>query len=223
MRESKPESGADRSGTDGAGSSGGSPVPALCVLLSGGGRTLVNLCERIERGELRARVGLVVGSRACAGLERARERGLSARVAPGDLSAAAIEAMAAEFGVSWVVLAGYLRLVRIPESLRGRIVNIHPALLPSFGGRGMYGHHVHEAVLAAGCKVSGCTVHLCDDRFDTGPILAQAACEVRDEDTAASLAARVFALECELYPRALADLIAGRYVFDGRRTRRIGA
>ena len=97
-------------------------------------------------------------------------------------------------------------------------MNIHPAL-PSFGGKGMYGDRVHQAVLDHGCKVTGCTVHLCDDRYDTGPIVAQESCEVRDADTAHTLAARVFALECRVYPVALRALIEGRVVVDGRRSR----
>jgi phosphoribosylglycinamide formyltransferase-1 len=98
-------------------------------------------------------------------------------------------------------------------------VNIHPALLPSFGGAGMYGRRVHEAVLGAGCRVSGCTVHLCNDLFDDGPILAQACCEVREDDTAESLAARVFDLECALYPDTINRLVRHGVVVEGRRAR----
>jgi phosphoribosylglycinamide formyltransferase-1 len=107
-------------------------------------------------------------------------------------------------------LAGYLRRLSIPASLKWKIVNIHPALLPSFGGAGMYGERVHQAVLDAGCKVSGCTVHLCDDEYDRGPIIVQRTCEVREDDTAQTLAARVFEQECLAYPEALRLLMDGR-------------
>jgi len=98
-------------------------------------------------------------------------------------------------------------------------VNIHPALLPAFGGRGMFGAHVHRAVLDAGCKVSGCTVHFCDDAYDRGPIIAQRCCPVLDDDTPDSLASRVFEVESDLYPETIARLIEGDVRVDGRRVR----
>lgn len=189
------------------------------VMLSGSGRTLVNLCDRIDAGRLDARIALVIASRECLGAQRARERGVPTIVEPGDIERDRLGSLLRDHGVRWVVLAGYLRLLRVPPGYEGRIVNIHPALLPSFGGKGMYGDRVHRAVLEHGCKVTGCTVHLCDDRYDTGPIVAQAACEVLDDDTPESLAARVFALECEVYPRALGALFEGRVVVEGRRAR----
>jgi len=189
----------------------------IAVFLSGTGRTLANLLGRIDAGDLAARVALVVASRDCPGLERARERELDSRVIPGDVPAERVDQLAREANADLIVLAGYLRLLGVPDRLRGRIVNIHPALLPSFGGPGMFGARVHTAVLDAGCKVSGCTVHLCDDRYDTGPILAQACCPVNPDDTPASLGARVFELERELYPRVIAALIEGRVRTDGRR------
>ncbi len=188
-------------------------------MLSGAGRTLANLLACADRGTLRARVALVVASRQCAGAELARQRGLPTIVEPGDLSAARLEAIARDAGASWVVLAGYLRRLGIPSSLADRVVNIHPALLPSFGGAGMFGLRVHRAVIEAGCKVSGCTVHLCDQEYDRGPIVAQAACPVLDDDTPETLAARVFDLECRTYPDALELLLAGRVRVEGRRAR----
>lgn len=189
----------------------------LAVFLSGSGRTLVNLAERIEAGALPATIALVIASRECLGAERARTRGFEVRIAPGDLPEMAVEELLEAARADYAILAGYLRLLGVPARLRGRIVNIHPALLPSFGGAGMYGERVHRAVIEAGCKVSGCTVHLCDDRYDSGAILAQACCEVRDDDTPASLGARVFALEQELYPRVIRTLIEGKVRFKGRR------
>lgn len=182
----------------------------LAVMVSGGGRTLANLIEKIEACELNARVVLVIASRECLGAEIARRARIETLVKPGVIGADELGAMWRERGVEWVALAGYLLMVRVPTEFRGRVVNIHPALLPSFGGAGMFGRRVHEAVIEAGCRVSGYTVHLCDDRYDTGAILAQRCCEVHENDTPETLAARVFALECEAYPRVLNDLIAGR-------------
>lgn len=186
-------------------------------MLSGGGRTLMNLVDWIERGQLPAAIGVVIASRECAGAEWAREKGLPTLMMRGVIPRATLGRVFADHGVSWGVLAGYLNLVQIPDGFEQRMTNIHPALLPSFGGAGLYGERVHAAVLAAGCKVSGCTVHLIDEHYDTGPILAQAACPVEDGDTVKTLAARVFAVECELYPATLRRLLNGRLAVDGRR------
>ncbi len=181
-------------------------TPSLAVLLSGSGRTLVNLAAAITRGDLRARITTVIASKVCAGCDRARELGIEPRVMTGVIDPDELDRAAN--GADWIVLAGYLKLIRVPARYRGRVVNIHPALLPSFGGKGMYGHHVHEAVLAHGCKVSGCTVHMVDDEYDRGPIIAQRACPVLDTDTPDTLAARVFEQECIAYPEAIAKLFA---------------
>lgn len=215
-------------------------VPRIAVFLSGSGRTLVNLHEAIERGRLgagqpdggggsgggglkvgglHAEISLVVASKECLGAERARGLGIPTQVRRGALTEVELTGMLAEHRIDWVVLAGYLRLMPIPTALAGRVVNIHPALLPAFGGEGMYGHHVHEAVIAAGCKVSGCTVHLCDSAYDRGPIVMQRTCDVRDDDTPDTLAARVFEQECIAYPAALELLLSGRVEIVGRRTR----
>jgi phosphoribosylglycinamide formyltransferase-1 len=188
-------------------------------MLSGSGRTLVNLAERIRGGGLAAKIELVIASRECLGVERSRALGLPTTVLPGDIPAGTLEQLCRDHGVAWVALAGYLRLVNIPRALLGRVVNIHPALLPSFGGPGLYGHRVHEAVLAAGCKVSGCTVHLCDEVYDRGPIVLQKTCPVLEDDDADSLAARVFELEKAAYPEALELLISGRVNVEGGRAR----
>ncbi|RMH24525.1 MAG: phosphoribosylglycinamide formyltransferase [Planctomycetota bacterium] len=189
----------------------------IVVFLSGAGRTLANLLDRIDAGEVPARVAMVVASRRCPGADLARRRGVETRIVPGDPPAGVVDDLARAAGAECVALAGYLRLLGVPGRLRGRVVNIHPALLPSFGGRGMFGLRVHRAVLDAGCKVSGCTAHLCDDRYDTGPILAQACCPVEPGDTPESLAARVFALEQELYPRVITAMIEGRVRTEGAR------
>lgn len=188
-------------------------------MISGGGRTLENLASHIEQGRLSAEIGLVIASSACPGAERARKRGLPTLVVPGVIEPGSLARMLSDHGAAWIALAGYLKLLQIPPGFDGRAVNIHPALLPSFGGPGMYGRRVHAAVLEAGCRVSGCTVHLCDDAYDRGPILAQRACEVLDDDTPESLGARVFALECELYPRVIQSILTGRVSIEGRRAR----
>ncbi len=188
------------------------PPAALAVLLSGSGRTLENLLAAIGRRTLAARVALVIASRECPGAEKARAAGIDTRILPGTIDPAVLGPLLEAARVRLVVLAGYLKLVRIPPGYAGRVVNIHPALLPAFGGPGMHGRHVHEAVLAAGARESGCTVHLCDDRYDTGPIVLQRRCPVLPGDTAETLAARVFEEECRAYPAAIAGLLAGQGV-----------
>ena len=121
------------------------------------------------------------------------------------------------FAPDLVCFAGWLHLLPIPADFRHKVLNIHPALLPAFGGKGMYGHHVHEAVLAYGAKVSGCTVHFADDTYDTGPILVQKCVPVKERDDPDTLAARVFAAECEAYPEAIRLIASGRVTVEGRR------
>jgi formyltetrahydrofolate-dependent phosphoribosylglycinamide formyltransferase len=118
--------------------------------------------------------------------------------------------------VDLVVQAGWLCLWHIPEAYKNRVMNIHPALLPSFGGQGMWGHHVHEAVLKTGCKVSGCTVHFCTNEYDEGPIIAQRCCPVQENDTPDTLAERVFEQECIAYPEAIRLFAAGKLAVEGR-------
>ena len=192
------------------------PNPArLGVLLSGGGRTMCNLHDATRDGRLDAELALVVASRDGLGAERARERGLTTVVEPGVLSPERLDRLVEEHRLDWIVLAGYLRLVPMTARVRGRVVNIHPALLPAHGGPGMHGDRVHAAVLEAGDTTSGCTVHLCDDCYDTGPVLAQSKCDVFPDDDVRTLAERVFALELELYPRTLQRLIAGEIRVGG--------
>jgi folate-dependent phosphoribosylglycinamide formyltransferase PurN len=166
----------------------------LAVMISGGGRTLLNLADRIESGSLRGEIRVVIASKMCLGAERARERGLAVLVVPGVIEPGVLGRILRDHGAEWIVLGGYVKYLRVPRGFEGRAVNIHPALLPSFGGRGMYGERVHRTVLEAGCKVSGCTVHLVDEEYDHGPIVAQRACEVREDDTAGTLGERVFGL-----------------------------
>lgn len=189
----------------------------LGVLISGGGRTLLNILEQIKQGRLNAEVAVVISSRSTvAGVERARNAGLDVKIIRKkdyrdvDEFSKRIEEELAAANVDLVVQGGWLCFWKIPARYENRVMNIHPALLPSFGGQGMWGHHVHEAVLAAGCKVSGCTVHFCTNEYDEGPIIVQRACEVKDDDTADTLAARVFEQECIAYPQAIKLFAEGR-------------
>jgi len=187
----------------------GKTATRLAGLISGGGRTLLNILDHIERGELRATIPLVIASKECAGAQRCRDRGLHVEVIQGRIPAPLLHSLLDHHAIAWVVLAGYLKLIDVPQSYEGRVVNIHPSLLPRHGGPGMYGHHVHEAVLKAGDAESGCTVHLCDSRYDSGPIVLQKRCPVLPGDTPDTLAARVFECECLAYPLALRGLIDG--------------
>lgn len=179
------------------------------MFISGGGRTLINLHDAIEIGDLRATIPLVVASRPCGGIERARARGLTVVVEPPPHDPARLEQLLAHHRIDWIVLAGYLHLLPIPPRFAGKAVNIHPALLPDFGGPGMYGAKVHDAVIRSGKHTSGCTVHLCDDQYDRGQILLQLTCPVLPGDTPQTLAERVFSQECKAYPLALQRLING--------------
>jgi len=186
----------------------------LAVLVSGGGRTLENLLDEAAAGRLSADIVTVVSSRGDArGVAVARRAGVPAYVLPprqGDRAGWSDRIFAAcrDASADLVVLAGFLHLLDIPADYAGRVINIHPSLLPAFGGRGFHGMHVHRAVLARGCTVSGCTVHLVDEEYDHGRILLQESVPVLGDDTPESLAARVFAAECRTLPAAINRLAA---------------
>ncbi len=198
----------------------------LAVLISGGGTTLQNLLDRIADGTLRADIAVVVSSKNEAfGLTRARRANIPAFVverkscsAPEDFSAR-IFGHCREAGVDVVCLAGFLQLLPIPEDFQERVLNIHPALIPAFCGKGYHGLAVHRAALERGVKVSGCTVHFADNEYDRGPIVSQRVVPVLDDDTPESLAARVFAAECEAYPQAIQWFAQGRLRVEGRRVK----
>ena len=198
----------------------------LGVLASGSGRTLQNFIELISRGLLRARIAVVIGSREGLGaLEKAAAAKLPNFVVDRrsfdsvEEFSKQVFSLCDDASVDLICLAGWLCLLDIPERYRGRVMNIHPALLPSFGGKGMYGHHVHQAVIDHGCKVSGCTVHFVDGEYDKGPIILQRVCEVRDDDSADTLAARVFEEEKIAYPQAIRLFAQDRLKIEGRRVR----
>jgi formyltetrahydrofolate-dependent phosphoribosylglycinamide formyltransferase len=179
----------------------------IAVLVSGGGTNLQALLDAL-RDSKTARVAQVISSRAAAGaLDRARRARVPTAVLrdPGD----AAELLATLGDADLVVLAGYLKLVpaAVVARFRCRMINIHPALLPAFGGPGMYGRRVHEAVLASGARVAGATVHYVDEQYDRGPIIAQAKVRVAADDTPDSLAARVLAAEHRLLVRVVEELV----------------
>jgi phosphoribosylglycinamide formyltransferase 1 len=190
----------------------------ISVFVSGRGSNLHAIHEATLRGELAATLRLVVSNRQdSAALDYAAKHGIAtvciAGLPPGseEETRTLIDALAIH-ETDFIALAGYLRYIPSPvvSRYRHRIVNIHPALLPSFGGQGMYGHRVHEAVLASGVKLSGVTVHLVNEEYDEGPILMQECVPVLQDDTTQSLAARVLEVEHRLYPEALKLLVSGR-------------
>jgi len=189
----------------------------IAVLLSGTGRTLQNLIDEKSAGRLEINIRLVIGSRpGLYGIERARMAGLNTQIVDRrdftDALAASerIFESCDETKVDLVCLAGWLSLLHIPPRYAGRVLNIHPSLLPQFGGKGMYGHKVHQAVLAAGCRTTGCTVHFVDELYDNGPVILQRTCPVLEHDTADTLGARLFEEEKIAYPEAI------RMIQDGR-------
>lgn len=198
----------------------------LAVLLSGGGTTLQNLIDRIAAGTLSATIAVVIASRRDAGgLERARQHGIPALVVARneypdvDRFNDALHAALEDYRFDLIILGGFLSPFQLRARYTRRVLNIHPALIPAFSGKGFYGMKVHQAVVASGVKVTGCTVHFADDEYDHGPIILQGVVEVRDDDTPESVAARVHELENTLYPEAIRLCAAGRLAVDGRRVR----
>ncbi len=193
-------------------------------MLSGGGRTLQNLIDCIGRGQIDAEIAVVISSLPqVKGVERARAAGLPVVVVRkkdhpdvDEFSRLIAEALD-EHGLDLVCQAGWACYWRIPDRWLGKVMNIHPALLPNFGGKGFYGHHVHEAVLAAGQTVSGCTVHFADNRYDAGPIILQRTVPVLAGDTPDTLAERVFEQECIAYPAAIRLFLKGHLQIQGDR------
>ncbi len=194
------------------------------VLISGGGTTLQNFLDLIDAGRLDARIEVVISSSAKAyGLERARRHNVPTHVvgrgrypdpqAYGDAIAETLD----RYEIDLVTMAGFLKLWTIPERYQGRVMNIHPALIPAFCGPDFYGHRVHEAVVASGVKVSGPTVHFADNAYDTGPIIVQRTVPVTFQDSPDDLAKRVFEQECIAYPEAIRLFAEGRLNIVGRR------
>jgi formyltetrahydrofolate-dependent phosphoribosylglycinamide formyltransferase len=200
--------------------------PRIAVLLSGSGTSLENLLEHIDSGDVPGRVEVVIASKPQAfGLERARRRGIPAVAVArkqhpniGSFNDA-LHAVLDDFDVDLVLLLGFLSPFETRGRFDGRTLNVHPALIPAFCGKGFYGHRVHEAVLEAGVKVTGATVHFVDAEYDHGPIVLQEAVAVEDDDTPDSLAARVQACERRLIPESVRLFAEGRLTIDNRRVR----
>lgn len=195
----------------------------IAVLASGTGSNLQAILEYLDApGDSRdATVALVASDRAAAGaLDRARARGIPALALDAGQRGDGLAELLSAYDIDVIALAGYLRFVPADVTRRwaGRVVNVHPALLPAFGGGGMYGLRVHQAVIAAGVRVTGVTVHFVDEEYDRGPIIAQWPVPVLPDDTAEQLAHRVLAVEHRLYPPALHAVARGTITLgaDGR-------
>lgn len=193
----------------------------LGVLLSGGGTTVQNLIDRIAAGTLDAEIAVVISSKpGVKGLLRAEAAGIPAHLVSRRKSTSTdefsdrISALLAEHAPDLILMAGFLSLWKIPPRYEGKVLNIHPALIPAFCGKGYYGMHVHRAVVKAGVKVTGCTVHFADNEYDNGPIVLQHTVPVRAEDSAEDVQERVFASECEAYPEAIRLFAEGRLVVE---------
>jgi len=198
----------------------------LAVLLSGSGSSLQNLIDRIDARELAAEIAVVIASKPDAfGLERARRHGIPAVAVPcklhRDVAAFndALHAELARFDVGLVVLLGFLSPFETRGRYDGRAINVHPALVPAFSGRGCYGHRVHAAVIESGVKLTGATVHFVDAEYDHGPVIFQEAVAVRDDDTPETLAERVQEVERRLVPEAIRLFAQARLRIEGRRVR----
>ncbi|MDX1530163.1 MAG: phosphoribosylglycinamide formyltransferase [Rhodothermales bacterium] len=198
----------------------------LAVFASGGGSNFQAILDAVDAGRLPAEVVLLVADRPGIGaLERAEQRGIpTAVLRPTDFDShddfgVALREVLEGHGVTFVALAGYLKLVPpvVVQRYRNRMLNVHPALLPAFGGPGYYGRRVHAAALEHGVRWSGATVHLVDEAYDRGPIVLQEPVPVEQDDTPETLAARVLAVEHRLFPEALRLFAEGRVRLDGRR------
>jgi formyltetrahydrofolate-dependent phosphoribosylglycinamide formyltransferase len=196
----------------------------VAALISAGGTTLQNLIDRIAAGRLDAQIVQVVSSNADVfGIERAKRAKIPVAVVTRKEAGSREEFSKRIFDhcrnakAELVCMAGFLQLITIPDDYLGKVMNIHPALIPAFCGKGYYGHHVHEAVLAYGAKISGCTVHFADNEYDHGPIILQKPVPVLDSDTPDTLAGRIFEQECEAYPEAIRLFAENRLQMAGRR------
>ena len=198
----------------------------IAVLLSGSGTTLQNLIDRIRQGKLNAQIVIAIADRAnTRGLERASEAGIPTALVPREQSATLTEFSERIFGqcrqsqADLVVMGGFLRLIQVPQDFENKVINIHPSLIPAFCGKGFHGLNVHRAVIEAGNKVTGCTIHFADNIYDHGPIIMQCPVQVLDDDTPETLMKRVFEEECKAYPEAIQLFAQGKLRVEGRRVR----
>ncbi len=197
----------------------------LAVFVSGRGTNLLNIIKKHEDGFLRSEVALVISDHQCEAIESSRNAGIRTKVIdPKDFSAEiefgkSLLSNLKEAEIDFVVLAGFLKKIPdiVIENFRNRIVNIHPALLPSFGGKGMFGMKVHQAVIDYGCRVSGVTVHIVDTEYDHGPVVLQKCMMVDSSDTAEMLARKIHQVEYEILPQAIKLFEENRIKIEGRK------
>ncbi len=199
----------------------------IAVFASGRGSNFRAVLEKIRSGEIpNTKIAVVISNSSAAGaLEIARSHSIPAihcnraQYESDEEFTAQLRSLLSEYGVNFIILAGYMKMMpqEIVRQFRHRILNVHPALLPSFGGKGMYGHYVHEAVIAYGAKVSGATVHLVDEEYDHGPVVLQACIAVDENDSPDSLAEKVLKIEHRLLPEAVRLFAEGRILVQDRK------
>ncbi len=197
----------------------------LAVFVSGRGTNLLNIIKKHEDGFLKSEVALVISDHQCEAIESSRNAGIRTKVVDtkgfateADFGKAVLDTLS-ESKIDFVVLAGFLKKIPniVVESFKNKIINIHPALLPSFGGKGMYGMKVHQAVIDYGCKVSGVTVHIVDTEYDHGPVVLQKCVAVDSTDTPETLAGKIHVVEYELLPEAIKLFEDNSATIEGRR------
>ena len=198
----------------------------LAILISGSGTTLQNLIDKINDKTLNANIQIVISSAPDTyGIKRAEQNNIPAAIVQrkgynnSEIFSNTIINEIEKYSVDLIILAGFLHLFKIPDKYTGKVMNIHPGLIPSFCGKGYYGHHVHEAVIESGVKVSGCTVHFVDNEYDCGPIIIQRVVQVHEDDSPETLAQRVFKEECIAYPEAINLFAEGRLKIEERKVR----
>ncbi len=198
----------------------------LAILISGSGTTLQNLIDKINDKTLNANIQIVISSAPDTyGIKRAEQNNIPVAIVQrkgynnSEIFSNTIINEIEKHSVDLIILAGFLHLFKIPDKYTGKVMNIHPGLIPSFCGKGYYGHHVHEAVIESGVKVSGCTVHFVDNEYDCGPIIIQRVVQVHEDDSPETLAQRVFKEECIAYPEAINLFAEGRLKIEGRKVK----
>ena len=198
----------------------------LAILISGSGTTLQNLIDKINDKTLNANIQIVISSAPDTyGVKRAEQNNIPVTIVQrkgfnnSEIFSNTIINEIEKYSVDLIILAGFLHLFKIPDKYTGKVMNIHPGLIPSFCGKGYYGHHVHEAVIESGVKVSGCTVHFVDNEYDCGPIIIQRVVQVHEDDSPETLAQRVFKEECIAYPEAINLFAEGRLKIEERKVK----
>ena len=198
----------------------------LAILISGSGTTLQNIIDKIDDNSINAKIQVVVcNSPDAYGIKRAEQNNIPTAIVQHkghnqteDFSNTIIKEIE-KYPVDLIILAGFLHLFKIPDSYAGKVMNIHPGLIPSFCGKGYYGHHVHTAAIESGVKISGCTVHFVDNEYDRGPIIIQRTVHVNADDTPDTLAQKVFKEECIAYPEAIRLFAEGKLEIDEGKVR----